>query len=83
MVHLNRSNFIVLLGAGASAAAGLPTAYRMTELLIAAVKDYGDPNLSRTLSLVLGGIQFLRGQQGIFPQPDFNIEEVAATIEAL
>lgn len=83
MVHLNENNFIMLLGAGAPAAADLPTAYGMTERLIAAVKDSGDSDLSRTLSLVLGGIQFLRGQQGIFPEPNFNIEEVAATLESL
>ena len=73
----------MLLGAGAPAAAGLPTADGMTEQVIAAVKNSGDSDLSRTLSLVLGGIQFLRGQQGIFPASSFNIEEVAATIEAL
>jgi SIR2-like domain len=47
------------------------------------VKDSADSNLSRTLSLVLGGIQLLRGQLGIFPESNFNVEEVAATLESL
>lgn len=82
MVHLSKNDFILLLGAGASAPF-LPTAYGMTELFINAVKDNDDPVLSHALSLVLGGMQFLRGLKGEFPEQNFNIEEVADTLDVL
>lgn len=83
MVHINGGSFVILLGAGASIEANLPDATGMTDRFIQEIKNAGDENLSRCLSLILGGIQFLRGQQGMFPDATFNIEEVAATIDSL
>lgn len=83
MVRLNPKEYVFLLGAGASVGCGLPTTNEMTTRLIKAVDDPADPALFRTLCLVLGGIQFLRGQQGVIPNASFNVEEVAETLEAL
>ena len=82
MVHLDSSDYVLFLGAGASVEPGLPTAFQMTERFKDEVRQRDD-FLARTLSLILGGIQFLRGQQGIFPEANTNIEDVAETIDAL
>jgi SIR2-like domain len=83
LVHISNNDFVLLLGAGASAEPGLPTAFGMTDRFIETVRKTGDATLSRTLSMVLGGMQFLRGQQGIFPEPSFNIEDVVETVDVL
>ena len=72
-----------LLGAGASYDADLPMAFGMTELVKRAVRERGDDELVGALGLVLGGIHFLRGLRGVYPEANINIEEVAATLEAL
>lgn len=83
MVHLDPDDYFLLFGAGASAEPGLPTAFAMTDRFKTVVADKNDELLTRSLALVLGGIQFLRGQQGSFPDAYINIEEVAETIDSL
>ena len=80
---MSSPDFLFLLGAGASAEAGLPMASSMTEKFIASVKESGDGELVGALSLVLGGIHFLRGFKGHFPSPQINIEELAVTLDAI
>lgn len=77
------NDFILLLGAGASFDAGLPMAFGMTDLFKESVLEQGDKDLTGALSLVLGGIHFLRGLRGVYPEVSINIEEVAATLDAL
>lgn len=83
MVHIDHNDLVFLLGAGASKNADLPLANDMTERFIEVVKCDSDEEHKRLLSLILGGIHFLRGSQGLFPQPTINIEDVASTIDAL
>ncbi len=77
------TDFLFLLGAGASVDAGLPTANEMTRRFTKSIEDANDSDLVSALSLVLGGIHFLRGLKGQFPSPDINVEELAITLDAL
>ena len=74
---------IFLLGAGASAPAGLPTSFKMTDLFIDTVKSRQELDLENALCLVLGAMHLLKGQMGQFPDSNINVEEVAATLDAL
>lgn len=54
----------VLLGAGASVDAGLPTSVGLTRDLIEAVEADNSPDMRMALGLVLGGLAFQRGIEG-------------------
>lgn len=75
--------FLILLGAGASATCGLPTANGLTNDFKTIVAQANNADLKGALALVLGGIGFLRGCRGEYPSPSTNIEEVAETIDAI
>ena len=79
---------IVLLGAGASVGAGIPTAVEMTERIARLIFDSNaqirrqvnteSDNTSRTISIIAGGLQFQQAMQGgdPFRQRGVNIEQV-------
>lgn len=82
-LELQQPEYLLLLGAGASAEPGLPIATEMTKRLIGVVEDQGDPALTKALSFVIGGIHFLQGIRGRFPDGNTNIEDVASTVDLL
>lgn len=71
---------MTLLGAGASAEAGIPTAVGMTERMLELLPHGPE---SKALRLVIGGLQFQRGVRGEDPFAGLNIEEVFAAVDML
>jgi hypothetical protein len=63
----------ILLGAGASVSAGVPTAIQMTEKIVEDISQAVDderllPNFEKALNFVFGGILFQHGLQGSDPR---------------
>ena len=78
-------NEVILLGAGASAEAGVPTAYDMTKEILRRFQsnDYLHTHY-RVLSFVLGGLLFKRGTKGINPlESGINVEELFNAVHLL
>ena len=80
---------LVLLGAGASVPAGIPTATEMTERMLqsGASSDEKLPSLKshhrRVIRFVAGGIAMHRGEQGDNPLSGINIEELFTAVKML
>jgi hypothetical protein len=83
LVHINGSQFIFLLGAGASVNAGLHTAFQLTEKFKEEIISTGDDSLRRALAFVLGGIHMYHGQSGQLPQKEINVEELATMLDMM
>jgi hypothetical protein len=75
---MNSKN-IILLGAGASRAAGIPTAYEMTRSIIDQVEKE-DPLYARTLRFVAGGLLFQTGVRGEDPFGGVDVEELFSAV---
>ncbi len=76
--------FMVLLGAGASAEAGVPMTLDMTTRI--ADRFRSDPAAeleSRIISFVLGGLLFQKGVQGEDPYGGVDVEELFAAVQLL
>src|SRR4051812_14122332 len=74
----------VLLGAGASANAGVPMAFQMTERL--ADRISGDSTTSRTgqaFNFVRGALAFDQATRGESPNQQLDVEKVFAAVELL
>lgn len=78
-----QSRVAVLLGAGASADAGLPLAGDLTTYLIRRLEQNGDESLSAVLNQICSAIIAHRGIQGISPLAPLNIERVISSIRLL
>ena len=74
---------IILLGAGASVDAGIPTAIGMTEKMISHFKESGLTKELKVLTFIVGGLLFKAGIHGENPSSGVNIEEVFSAIELL
>jgi hypothetical protein len=75
-----RFNEIILIGAGGSIEAGIPDAYRMTEVILNKFKDYSTQYRSdiyeRVVNFVIGGLLFQKGVKGQNPlEYKVDIEE--------
>lgn len=80
------SKRLVLLGAGASVPADLPTATKMTTLMASDDGELTDELGDTTREIIrfaAGGIQMRRGVQGENPLHEVNIEEVITAVEML
>ena len=74
---------IILLGAGASVDAGIPTAIGMTREMVAQFKLNKIEKESNALNFVVGGLLFKTGIKNEDPFNGVNIEEVFAATELL
>lgn len=71
----------VLLGAGASAEAGIPTVREMSRRLLAALPEWD--NSRALLAFVMGGLMFRAGARGEDPNAGVDVEELFTAVEAL
>jgi hypothetical protein len=78
-------NELILLGAGASAEANVPTAYGMTEEILRRFQSAEHLSVQyRVLSFCLGGLLFKRGIEGKNPlQAGVNVEELFNAVQLL
>lgn len=75
---------MVLLGAGASEKAGVPTAYEMTPKLLKLFDQaWGEDRFSWVLHCVVGGLLFQQGIKGRNPFDGINVEDVFNAIDLL
>jgi len=74
---------IVLLGAGASVDADIPTAVGMTQKMINHFEENPIPEERKVLKYIVGGLLFKAGIQGKNPLDGVNIEEVFSATELL
>ncbi len=74
---------IVLLGAGASVDAEIPTAVGMTEKIMKHFEDRRVREELKALKFVIGGLLFRAGIQGRNPLSGVNVEEVFTATRAL
>lgn len=77
------SRVAVLLGAGASADAGLPLSGELTNYLIEYVGSNHDLKLSAALNQICSAIIAHRGTQGVSPLVPLNVERVISSIRLL
>lgn len=79
----------VLLGAGASVPAGIPTATRMTEVMLASDPYASDPLPSlldrqlKVLKFVAGGLAMQEGIEGNNPLSGINVEDLFSAVRML
>lgn len=76
---------VVLLGAGASAEAGVPTTREMTAQLAARIdhQSYGQNKLAAALNFVCGALIAYDAAQGFDPFEGLDVERVFAAVELL
>jgi len=74
---------LILLGAGASADAGIPTAFDMTPEMIKLFQKYSHQEGVKILRFVAGGLQFRRGILGEDPFEGINVEGLFTAIDML
>lgn len=75
---------VILLGAGASKEAGLPTSYELTEKIIEKFqdKDYGE--YARISNYIIGGLLFQEGVKGNNPlRSKLNVEDFFNAVQLL
>lgn len=73
----------VLLGAGASRDAGLPTTGEMTKTLLTHFENRGYPETRRVLNFVVGQLLSVEGAQNRNPFDGVDVEKVMTAIELL
>jgi hypothetical protein len=75
----------ILLGAGASVDAGVPTTTDMTAKMLSHFEDprQRSGKTAKIIKFVGGGIQMMRGTEGESPLKGLDIEELFATVEML
>lgn len=84
MDQLDIENSIVLLGAGASRPAGVPTAFEMTDRMLALFGD--DPlqrHYLRTTRTIIGALQMASGIRNDGPNSNIDIEQVLSAAKLL
>lgn len=74
---------MLLLGAGASAEAGVPTASLMTPMIFRAIESSSWGNLSEALAFVVGGLAFDQGIEGRYPLEALDVEAVFEAVRAI
>lgn len=74
---------VVLLGAGASRDAGLPTAMELTEALRRDIDSTGQEDLRRALGVILAGLAFRNASFGLPVNGPVDIETVLRVAEQL
>jgi len=73
---------IILLGAGASAEANVPTAYKMTEDIVEKFQNI--PKYNEVMNFVVGGLLFQEGVKGRNPlSPKINVEDLFNAVRLL
>jgi hypothetical protein len=84
MLPLDTENSIVILGAGASQPAGVPTALEMTDRMLA---KFGDDRLQRlylhTTKTIVGALQMTSGARREEPNSNIDIEQVLSAAKLL
>jgi len=73
---------IILLGAGASVDAGIPTTFGLTKKVVDKFVDIEDID-TKALNFVISGLQFRKGIQNEYIFSNINIEEVLRALEML
>ncbi len=74
---------VVLLGAGASMDAGLPSAVELQKRLVLRLQQDNEIDLKRALGLIVGGIAFQRGVEGFLESSSVDIETVLRVAQLL
>lgn len=75
---------VILLGAGASSEAGLPTSYELTEKIIDKFKDADEGEYARISNYIIGGLLFQEGVKGNNPlHSKLNIEDFFNAVQLL
>jgi hypothetical protein len=84
MPSIDPDNSLVLLGAGASCPAGVPTALAMTSKML---EQFGDDELQRlylrATRALIGGLQLASGVRGGVSGSDVDIEKVMSAAQLL
>ena len=86
MVRMISMSEMLLLGAGASVDAGLPTSIDMTRKIVDLFWEdrFWRPEHARVVSFVIGGLLFSRGVKGMKPlSGGVNVEEFFSSVELL
>ena len=71
---------MLLLGAGASSAAGVPAAYEMTRAITAKVEERGHPTFAHILHFVTGGLLFQAGVRNQDPFRGVDVEDLFSAV---
>ena len=75
---------LFLLGAGASAEAGIPTTFEMTRRLVEGIEDQGGLHYAQVLNFVCGAlIAHDAAEEGKSPYEGLDVERVFAAVELL
>jgi hypothetical protein len=84
MPPIDTENSIVLLGAGASQPAGVPTALEMTGRMLAKFRDDRLQRLYlRTTKMIVGALQMAAGARREEPNSNIDIEQVLSAAKLL
>lgn len=78
-----KMNPFVLLGAGSSKEAGIPTAVEMTRAMMDSSEPHQNYRFLKVLRFVIGGLKMGQGVQNKDIFQEINIEELFAAIEML
>lgn len=78
-----REGHLLLLGAGASKEAGIPTTFEMTEALVRRLGERPGGQTTQALHFVCGAILAYDAAQGASPYAGLDVERVFAAVELL